>query len=135
MKRVFLFLFLGMLFTPNLTYAQSTKGMTEAEQLGATAGLALACGAEQRLDDFELIASRILANKTKTLAEEKEQDRIYMETKLQTMRRHKRDPQMTCKEILDRFNKLRIFDSVVYSDGSVKLFDGTLLKPKHALKK
>jgi len=128
----FLCALLILSFCP-VCFAQFGKEITDAEQLGTVAGLASACKAK-KLDDFELIASRILANQSKTDEEELKNFRIYASTKYTIKRRHKQDPQMTCSEIIEHFNKLPLFDSVVYADGSVKLSDGTLSKPQRPLK-
>ncbi len=128
----FLCILLILGFCP-ICLAQSGKEITDAEQLGTVAGLAAACKA-QKLDDFELIASRILANQSETDEAELANVRLYASTKYSILRRHKKNPQMTCAEIIDHFNKLPLFDSVVYADGTVKLSDGTWSKPKRPLK-
>ena len=114
---------------------RTTEGLTEAEQLGITAGTALACNAGSRLDDFELIASRLIANKAPTEEAEQADYRAYAEAKFNAYREQRSDPQETCGGVLDSFNNLPIFRSIVYADGSVKMYDGSYLRPKRPVSK
>ena len=113
---------------------RTTEGMTEAEQLGVTAGLALACNAGGKLDDFELIASRLIANKALTAEAEQKGYREFAEAKFGAYNEQKNDPKESCGAILDSFNRLPLFRSVVFADGGLKMYDGTYLKPKRPVK-
>ena len=115
--------------------AKSVQDMSEEEQLGMMAGLALACGSKQKLEDFELISSRLLANKSASEAEEKKRIRVYMEAKWQALQQQKNSSDVPCSEVLEHFNKLPLFNSVVYGNGSVKLPDGKWSKPIRPVKK
>lgn len=114
--------------------AQNVQKMSDTEQLGMMAGLAAACGATQKLEDFELISSRLIANPTASEEIEKQQIRIYMQAKWEAMQRQQKNPPISCNEVLDHFEKLPLFQSIVYRDGSVKLPDGTWSKPLRPLK-
>lgn len=130
MKSVFYFMvFLGFVCLGCNAFAK----MTDAERLGIMAGSAVACGATKKLDDFELIASRILANQSATDEIETANVQRYMETKYRVMNMQKMDME-TCDEVLRQFNALPIFQSVVYADGSVKLPDGKWSKPLRKVK-
>ena len=109
--------------------------MSDAEQLGMTAGLALACGSDKKLEDFELIAARLLANQSPTEEMEKQQIRIYAQAKWEAMLRQKKGNPADCKDILEHFDELPLFDSIVYGDGSVKLPDGAWSKPLRPVKR
>ncbi len=104
--------------------------LEEAAQLGTLAGLASACGAQEKLNNYELIAARLIANKSTSEAQEKEGYRRYAEEKFRAMQEHQRTPKMTCGEILNRFQKMPLFKSVVYQDGSLKFYDGTYYPAK-----
>ena len=99
--------------------------LEEAAQLGTIAGIAEACGAQKELENYELIAARLIANKSASVEAEKAGYRRYAEEKLRAKRDHKGSPKLTCGEILNRFRKMPIFKSVVYKDGSLKFYDGT----------
>ena len=133
MKQVFLFLCLFSL--PVFAGDRTTNGLTEAQQLGITAGTALACNAGSKLDDFELIASRIIANKALTEQEEQKGYREFAESKLRAYHEQRNNPQESCGGVMDSFNHLPIFRSVVYADGGLKMYDGTYLKPQRPIKK
>ena len=133
MKKIILFLCLFSL--PVLAAERTTNGLTEAQQLGITAGTALACNAGGKLDDFELIASRIIANKALTAEAEQQGYREFAESKLWAYNEQRRNPQESCGGVLDSFNHLPIFRSVVYADGGLKMYDGTYLKPQRPIKK
>jgi len=119
----------------NTAMAQNIQKMSDAEQLGMMAGFASACGATSKLDDFELIASRLIANTASTEQAEKKQIRVYMQTKFEAMQRQQKEAPVPCSEILESFNKLPLFNAIVYRDGSVKLPDGTWSKPLRGRKK
>ena len=121
MKKLFLLLFLFS--TPAFTASLSV--LDEAEQMGTIGGLAEACQAKDKLDIYELIAVRLIANKSHSEEEEREGYNRYAAEKLNAMREHRSNPKMTCNEILNHFNKLPIFKSIVYQDGSLKMYDGT----------
>lgn len=106
-----------------------------ANQLGAAAGAAYACNAGKSLEDFEVIASRLLANTAETVADEQSLDEIYVEAKVRAIKVHKKEHPMSCQEILKRFKNMRIFKFIVYADGSVKMDDGTIMHPKRPVKK
>ena len=134
MKRILVLFLLGIVL-PYGVSAQNVDKLSEAEQLGITAGLAMACGATQKLEDFELIASRLLANKAASEEIEKQQDRVYIQAKWEALTRQKKGDQSACPDILEQFNQLPLFNSIVYSDGSVKLPDGTWSKPLRPAKR
>lgn len=122
--------FFGLLFLSisTLCRAQTLNGMNDAQQLGSMAGLALACNAGQRLDDFQLIASYILAN-TYPLPEKRSKAfQQFAEEKLRTYNLQKQRPIEDCPTILNRFYNLPIFEVTIYKDGSVKFPDGKILK-------
>ena len=104
--------------------------LDEAAQLGTMAGLAEACGEKKKLENFELISARLIANKSNSEEQEMEGYRRYAEEKLRAAREHKKSPKMTCGEILNRFQKMPLFKSVVYKDGSLKFYDGTYYPAK-----
>ncbi|MBR4927267.1 MAG: hypothetical protein IKY98_02960 [Alphaproteobacteria bacterium] len=136
MKKIFLAIVFGLVIEAGHVQANSRtiNGITENEQLGMMAGLALACNAGGKLDDYELIASRILSNTAQTDADERKANRVYAEAKFKAYREHKTSPNATCGEVLDTFNHLPIFKSTVYADGTVKMPDGRILKPRKGAK-
>ena len=129
MKKIFFFLFL----LPFVAQAQTLNGMSDAQQLGTLAGLALACNAGNRLDDFQLISSYIIANQTSSEAQRKKAFEQFAEEKMRTYNMQKAEPKQSCETILEHFYNLPIFGATVYADGTVKFADGRILKPYNKL--
>ena len=124
---------LGLCLLPFSPVCAEPSVFEEAALLGTMAGLAETCGENaKRISDFELISARIIANKTNSEDEEIKGYQRYAKEKLAAMRKQKNNPQITCREVLYRFEKMPIFKSVVYSDGSLKLSDGTFLRATRA---
>ncbi len=136
MQKFLFVMILSVIFTTDvLASSRTLNGINENEQLGMMAGLALACNAGGRLDDYELIASRIMANTAQTDLDQKKAERQYAEAKFKAYKEHKETPQTSCGEILESFAHLPIFKSIVYADGTVKTPDGKVLKPRPGAKK
>ncbi len=112
-------------------FAAGASALEDAAMLGTMAGLAETCKENsKKIADFELISARLIALNSHSDEEEIAGYRRYAEEKSTAMRKQKNTPKMNCKEVLHRFENMPIFKSVVYSDGSVKLSDGTFLKTK-----
>lgn len=110
---------------------RTARGISETEQLGITAGVALACHAdEEQLKNYEMIASRIIVNPVSTEKEEREVLRLYAQAKLKAYEEQIKFPEIACREVLNRFYNQPIFKSVVYRDGTIKLPDGKIIKPQ-----
>ncbi len=130
MKKI-MFLLSVLLSLPHLCYAQlGINSMTDAQQLGAMAGVALACNAGSRLDDFELISSYIMGNSAVTDEERTHAFKEYATEKLRTYNLQRDYKPTPCPEVLKHFYNLPIFASIIYSDGTVKLPDGKIIKSK-----
>lgn len=127
MRRVILGLFLCFTF-PVLLSAQTLNGMTDAQQLGAMAGLALACNAGNRLDDFQLISSYIIANENPTEEKRQKAFKAFASEKLRTYNMQKDNPHEDCADILKHFYNLDLFNCTIFSNGDVKFPDGKILK-------
>lgn len=132
MKKILIFL---MFFYTSGLSAQTLNGMSEAEKLGSMAGIALACNAGQKLDDFELISSYILSNQSVDDAQRNKALRQYAEAKLRAYNIQRDTEKSPCSEVLNHFYNQSIFDVTIYSDGSVKFPDGKILKPFSKLSK
>lgn len=127
-------LIISILFFSFSSFGASLSVLDEAAILGTMAGLAEKCGEKtKRIEDYELIASRLIADKSSSEEEEIRGYRRYAEEKATAIRKQNNNPQMACNEILQRFENMPIFKSVVYSDGSLKLYDGTFLKARRSL--
>lgn len=126
-------LLLGVMLLQTTAQAQSrtSNGLSDAERLAVPAGAAQACGADtNKLINYEVIVSRILANPTTTEQEETAVLTEYAQKKFEVYTDQQKSPEMDCPEVLRRFDNLPIFKSVVYRDGTIQLPDGKVIKPK-----
>lgn len=115
--------------------ARTASGLSDSDKLAITAGAAQACNADaDKLDTYEMIASRILVNPTRSEKEENAVLTAYAQKKFQTYQEQKGAPEISCSEVLARFYKLPLFRSTVYRDGTLKLPDGKIIKPVRPLK-
>ena len=132
MKSLFITLTLALTLAATQSYGQSRtlNGTTEIQHLGMAAGAALACDVQEELKNFELIASRIIANKAPTKKQEIKDLKVYAAEKLRAYRLQKNTAPISCREVVRDFKNQRIFQSTVYADGSVKLPDGVLLRAR-----
>ena len=93
MKKIIIMCLMLVSFPVLTNSSRTTEGLSEAEQLGITAGVALSCNAGGKLDDFELIASRIIANKALTQEAEQKGYREYAEAKFGAYNEQRNNPQ------------------------------------------
>lgn len=115
--------------------SRTAKGVSVTEQLGISAGVALACQVDtDQLKNYEMIASRIIVNPLKTDKEEKEALNIYAKAKLKAFKEQKQKSLMNCRDVLKRFEKQDIFKSVIYRDGTIKMPNGHVVKPQRPIK-
>ena len=122
----------GMLFAdvyakPKVTYLE------EVEQLGLMSGQGLACRAK-KYHQFELLARAILVSKAPSATLQKKAMRVYNNAKGNTYMDIYDNSFAGCDEIVYAFNRQKIFKSVLYSDGRIKLYDGTLITPRKPYK-
>lgn len=102
---------------------------TEAEIMGTLAGAAWACNAGESLINFEIIAGNILLNKAKTRKAQERAIDEYALAKLNAYKAQKRNPKVSCRNVIARFEAQEIFQSTVLADGRVRLPDGSWLIP------
>ena len=135
MKKLLFGTIVGMAFMATaFETGRTSQGLSELQQLGITAGVAGACGAGEKLKTFELIANRIIVNPTATVEEEKKQLKEFAAYKFSAYQEQKQRPTLSCREVIERFDSLPIFKSVIYADGTIKLPDGRIIKPQRPLK-
>ena len=127
MRKIIFILFFCILFC-EMANSQTLKGMNDAQQLGSMAGLALACNAGSRLDDFQLIASYIIGNQNPTKEKREKAFKAFAAEKLRTYNLQKDSPAEDCPTILKHFYNLDIFNCTIYSNGDVKFPDGKILR-------
>ncbi len=96
---------------------------------GTMAGVAYACNAGKKLEDYELIVSRIMMAQAKTKKMQDAYLQEYVIAKKDAMQKQQKKPPMSCDKFLKEFYNQKVFQSTVMSDGSVKNPDGSWLLP------
>ena len=97
--------------------------------LGSVAGQGLACQAT-KYDEYELLARAIMIGKAKDAQQQKEGIEQYNTGKVEAFMAIEDENFASCDEINTEFNSQKIFKSTLYSDGRIKLYDGTMITPR-----
>lgn len=123
------FTFLCCLLMTANSSAKQVSYLEEVYGLGSVAGQGLACRAA-KYDQYELLARAIMIGKARDAAEQKEAILQYNTGKVEAFMAIEDENFASCDEIIDEFNRQKIFKSTLYSDGKIKLYDGTLITPR-----
>lgn len=107
----------------NLTYLE------EMQRLGDVAGQGLGCRA-QKYQKYELLARAILVAKAPDDKTQQQGMIAYNSAKVDSFSSILANNYDGCDAIVRNFNQQKIFQSTLYADGKIKLFDGTLLTPR-----
>ena len=109
---------------PKLTYLE------EIFALGSVAGQGLACRSP-KYDQFELLARAIMIGKAANGEMQKQGIEEYNAGKVEAFMNIEAENFASCGTILKEFERQKIFSSVLYSDGRIKLYDGTMITPRN----
>ena len=127
----FLLALLLLLMGTNYAHAADKKVTYQEEMysLGTVSGQGLACKS-QKYHKFEMLARAILVGKAANSQMQKEGMQNYNAGKADTFMALEDSNFAGCNEILPEFENQKIFQSVLYADGKVKLYDGTIITPR-----
>lgn len=129
MKKIFFCAALLCLLNISSADAKPLTYQQEMYALGAVSGQGLACKSS-KYHQFELLARAIIMGKAPNSAVQEDGLRQYAAGKTAAFTEMEEARFAGCAEILQRFENQPIFKSVLYSDGRLKLADGTLIKPR-----
>ena len=101
----------------------------EVYSLGSVAGQGLACQAS-KYDEYELLARAIMIGKAQNAEQQKEGIQQYNTGKVEAFMAIEDENFASCDEVIAEFDNQKIFKSTLYSDGRIKLFDGTMITPR-----
>lgn len=127
----FLFLVSVMIVTSGTVKAQAVSYMEEVQSLGAVSGQGLACEAS-KYHTFELLARAILISKAPSDSVQAQGMKAFNEYKANAFISKMRDGMADCGEIAAAFDKQPIFKATLYGDGTIKMPDGKIVKPRKA---
>jgi len=131
MKKFFLLFFALILALQNANAAPQPSYLEEVQALGYLAGEGLACDAS-KYDTYEMIARAYLISKARSDAEQKKGMDTFNEAKANAFVLKMKDGLDRCEAIADNFDHQKIFKTVIYGDGTLKMPDGKIIKPRHA---
>lgn len=129
MKKLIL---LSILFYGLVVQNSAAKDLTyleEMQQLGYIAGQGLACRA-RKYQKYELLARALLVTKSPSDALQQQAMQTYNEAKISSMSNVYETDYADCDQIVYNFNRQKIFQTTLYADGKIKLYDGTMLTPR-----
>lgn len=105
----------------------------EVYALGTMSGLGLACKS-QKYHQFELLARAIVVSKAANDQMQKDGMQRFNSGKAETFMSMEANNFANCDIIRQDFDNQKIFKSTLYSDGKIKLYDGTLITPRKPYK-
>jgi len=103
--------------------------LEEVYGLGSVAGQGLACQVK-RYDEYELLARAIMIGKAPDAIQQKEAIQQYNVGKAEAFMAMEDENFASCPEVAEEFARQKIFKSTLYSDGRIKLYDGTMITPR-----
>lgn len=111
--------------------AYASDYLQDVKNLGYISGEGLACGAV-RYPSYEFIARAYMITSARSDAEQADGMYEYNSAKATAYLNKKRNGNYDCPEVNSRFNNQKIFQTVVYKNGTLKMPDGKIIKPRQA---
>lgn len=103
--------------------------LEDVKTLGYASGEGLACGAK-RYPSYELVARAFMVSSARSDNEQAEGMYKYNQAKAHAYMNKRKDGLFGCDEINERFNKQKIFETKLYKNGTLKMPDGKVIKPR-----
>jgi hypothetical protein len=103
----------------------------DVKNLGLISGEGVACGAK-RYPAYEMVARSYLISAAKSDEEQNKGMYAYNEAKALSYMRIRRSGNWGCDEIKAKFDKQEIFKTKLYKNGTLKMPDGKVIKPRVA---
>ncbi len=123
-----LIFFLAMNFSSSVQ-ARKITYLDEMNALGSVSGQGLACKS-QKYHKYELLARAILVSKATSDQVERDGIISYNTGKVDAFMAMEASNFADCAEVIRQFDNQKIFQSVLYSDGRIKMYDGTMITPR-----
>ena len=130
MKKFLILAFSLIAFNSNAQNSITPSYIEEMKALGSVSGTGLACGAA-RYNTFEMLARAILVTKAVSDQNQEEGMRAYNTAKADAFLAKQSDGLYNCDELNARFNNQKIFKTILYADGTLKMYDGKVYHPRH----
>jgi hypothetical protein len=124
--KIYTLFIIAILYANNAICSDYLK---DVENLGYISGEGLACGAE-KYSSYETIARAYFVSSAKSDKEQADGMYVYNKAKVTGYTRKKRSGLIDCNEVNIRFNNQKILQSKLYKNGTIKLPDGKVIKPR-----
>lgn len=109
--------------------ADKPSYLSEMYSLGSVCGQGLACKS-QKYHQFELLARALVVSKAPNDKMQKEGMERYNTGKVEAFMAMEETNFADCDIILEEFDNQKIFQSTLYSDGRIQMYDGTMITPR-----
>lgn len=109
--------------------AQKVGYIDEVKTLGYIAGQGMACGAS-KFQTFEMLSRAILITKAPNNKMQAKAMYAYNNAKADGYFAKQADGFFECNEINQRFDNQPIYEATLYADGTIKMPDGKIFKPR-----
>ncbi|MBQ8481056.1 MAG: hypothetical protein IJ532_00790 [Alphaproteobacteria bacterium] len=116
-------------YAQTATAADKISYTEEMYALGTVCGQGLACKS-QKYHQFELLARAIVVSKAANDQMQQDGMERYNAGKVDAFMAMEAANFADCDIIREEFDNQKIFQSVLYSDGRIKLYDGTVITPR-----
>jgi len=103
--------------------------LEDVKNFGYVAGEGLACGAS-RYPSYELVARAFLVSSARSDSEQAKGMYEYNNAKATAYINKRSDGLLNCSEINSRFDNQKIFNAKLYKNGTLKMPDGKVIKPR-----
>ena len=107
-----------------------TSYLDEMQALGTVSGTAMACGSP-KYETFEMLARAILITKAASDQVQEKGMKAFNSAKVEAFVSKQKNNLFDCDEINARFDKQKIFKTTLYRDGTIKMYDGKVFRPRH----
>lgn len=133
MKSFIAFIAVLMLICQSANAANKPDYFEEMYALGTMSGLGLACKS-QKYHQYELLARALIVSKAANDQMQRDGMQRYNSGKAETFMAMEANNFADCDIIRNDFDNQKIFQSTLYSDGKIMLYDGTLITPRKPYK-
>ena len=118
-------------FAQNTHAAPPPTYFEEVQGLGYLAGEGLACNAS-KYHTYEMIARTFLISKARSDDEQAEGVELYNQAKANAFISMMKNGSSGCPSVARNFDNQKIFKTIIYGDGTLKMPDGKIIKPRQA---
>ncbi len=123
--------FISLLILLSTIYSAKADYIDDVRSFGYVSGEGIACGAK-KYPAYETIARAYLVSAAKSDDEQAKGMYEYNEAKAKSYLRKRHDGLWNCAEINERFDNQKILKSKLYKNGTLKMSDGKVIKPRRS---